>query len=227
MRAVAKRPGRLLPGLLVLVAGCAATPQTLNRSALRASNPRTLIAVRSPTPSFRAITSGDALLAALFTPPLIALAIAAGGVGGSVIARSDALEDPAVVISRRLAEALSRKYALRVLGSVIQAASPGDRAVQYRSADLVLEVRTSHWGFQPTAMGRYGATYDGTLTLIDMRTDTVLVEGVCSFHPVDTSDAPTRDDLLAGKGTVLKQMIQSIAEFCSDDYRTRILGLYQ
>ena len=76
-------------------------------------------------------------------------------------------------------------------------------------------------------MGRYGATYDGTLRLIETRTGNVLAEGFCSFHPAESDDAPTRAQLLAGKGFVLKQMLQSIVDFCSDDYRTRILGPYQ
>jgi hypothetical protein len=62
--------------------------------------------------------------------------------------------------------------------------------------------------------------------LIDARTGRVLAEGICSQHPV-TSDGPTYDQLLANDAVLLKQMLGSIAESCSDDYRKRILGLYQ
>src|SRR5262249_38033840 len=138
--------------------------------------------------------------------------------------------DPAVAISDTLANALAKRFSLRVLpadGSLTQATTPRELAARHRDSDLVLEVRTSDWGFHPTKLGRYGATYDRRVRLLGARTGNVLAEGVCSQHPVPTSDGPTYDQLLANDAALLKQMLGSIAVSCSDDYRKRILGLYQ
>jgi hypothetical protein len=217
--------------VLLAVASCAeAGPQTLNRPALRATNPRTLAVARSPTPRFVAKTYSGAVTEGLFGLGGLAVAESTFRTNGQAITNGGATYDPAVAISERLAEGLAKRFSLRVLpvdGSLTQATTPRELAARYRDADLVLDVRTSNWGFHPTAVEHYGATYDGTLRLIDARTGSVLAEGLCSQHPVPTSDGPTYDELLANDAALLKRMLGSIAESCSDDYRKRILGLYQ
>lgn len=121
--------------------------------------------------------------------------------------------DPASVIRVELARALSKRFSLQIVE-------------QHQIADLTLDVRTSQWGFKPVRMGHYGITYEGTLKLVDTRNKTVIAEGACLSLPVDSDDAPTYDELLANDAMILKASLSSLEEFCTTDYRTRILGLY-
>jgi hypothetical protein len=222
----------LVGGLLVLVAGCAETDPgllVLNRSALRASKPRTLAIARAGAADFTAETSSAGLAGAAFGPLGGALADSASRGRGEDLIRDRRLSDPALGISTALEQALAGRFSLQVVpdSGVVAESSVEGLIAQFRGADLILDVRTSQWGFVPTSMGRYGATYDGTMRLIDTRAGKVIAEGFCAFHPVPIDSAPTSDELLANGAEALKQMLSSITEVCADDYRTRILGLYQ
>lgn len=74
-------------------------------------------------------------------------------------------------------------------------------------------------------MGHYGVTYRGTLRLIDTRTRTLIAEGNCTSLPVDSTDAPDYEELLAHNARLLKAALTTLEQFCTDDYRTRILGV--
>jgi hypothetical protein len=222
----------------LLVGGCAGeSPHTLNRAALRATKPRTLVVLKSPTPQLVAWTPGQGVLIALFGPAGWGLAEATSRASGTSLTKRAELDDPTVAIASRLALALAKRFSLETsykdgvirdgYGAPLEL-TPERLAEAFPGSDLVLDVRTTDWGFHPTSMGdRYGATYDGTVRLVDTRTRAVLAEGICVFHPLDGSDGPTRDQLLAKNADVLKQQLTSITDFCADDYRTRILGLYQ
>jgi hypothetical protein len=62
--------------------------------------------------------------------------------------------------------------------------------------------------------------------LIDTRSRTVIAEGNCAFHPADSDDAPSHDELMAADVTLLKARFRALTQLCADDLRTRILGLY-
>jgi len=72
----------------------------------------------------------------------------------------------------------------------------------------------------------YAVRYYGTLQLIDNRTKTIVADGKCSSFLVDGKGIPTYSELVQDDAALLKEELQAAAEFCIDDYRTRILGLY-
>jgi hypothetical protein len=218
--------------LSLSLAGCTGNLHTLNRSALRASNPRSVAVLPSPTPAF---ATGAGSSAALI--PLVGLVgwLVVAGVSGELEGRSvdsSDLDDPAVAISARLAAALVKRFGLVQVvpdgrGPLVYLDGPASSPVPKPNADLVLEVRTAEWGFRSVARGRYGVSYDGTVRLLDLRTRTVIAEGNCVQHPVADDDGPTFKELAANDAALLRHLLASITEACADDYRTRILGLYQ
>jgi hypothetical protein len=68
--------------------------------------------------------------------------------------------------------------------------------------------------------------YDGSLRLIDTRNQTVIAHGICLYQPDDDPNAPTYDELMANDAAVLRAGLTAMMKYCLDDYRTRILGLY-
>jgi len=60
----------------------------------------------------------------------------------------------------------------------------------------------------------------------DRWTHQIIAEGECTSLPVDAPDAPTFDEMQANQGALLRASLAATAEYCIDDYRKRILGLY-
>jgi hypothetical protein len=212
----------------VLAAMSCASPGPLNRAALRASQPRTILATLPPIPAFRGRTSTIAGA----TAPLALLGMAVGSeleVSEGKKARAKHLYDPADAISAALMKGMVRRFSLNVVDAGKQetlGTSAGELSREYKDVDLVLDVRTSDWGFVPIRMGHYGILYEGTLRLIDTRNQSVIAEGSCTFHPADSEDSPSYDELMAADAALLKARFRALTQFCADDYRTRILGLY-
>ena len=111
---------------LLVLYGCAGTTSdgTLNRAALRASAPRTLVTVeaRSPTFSVATSTSGGIIGVAtvLFGPIAGAVAAAADSAAlnasdGADVAGSRRIEDPARQMTTTLSGRLAQRFSLQVL----------------------------------------------------------------------------------------------------------------
>jgi hypothetical protein len=219
---------RLLTALVVLLCLSCATPGPLNRAALRASHPRTILATLPPIPAFQGRTSQAEIAGAL--TGLVGLIVTdrmAEAEGKKARARQ--ILDPADLITAVLMRGLAKRYALQVLdaGNVeTSGTSAGELSREYASSDLVLDVRTSDWGFTPTRLGHYDIYYEGSVSLIDTRNKTVLAEGTCVSHPIDGEAAPSYEELMARDAALLKAKFRGLVMFCADDYRTRILGLY-
>jgi hypothetical protein len=208
--------GRSL-AVLALLSNCSQGYQPLNRSALRATNPRIVRVKRWRPPKFDAETMNGAFLMG----GLIGAAV------GAVVEGSDrkkltqgGIDEPAVHIREVLGAALARRFSLQIVTTDerVPGLAPG--------ADLLLDVRTTEWGVAPTGRGRYGVKYEGTLRLVDVRTAKTIAEGVCSSRPLDHPDNPSFDDLRANTSERLRDAIREVSEFCAEDYRTRILGLF-
>jgi len=106
-------------------------------------------------------------------------------------------------------EALAKRFSLDV--------------VEKGSPDLVLEIETTYWGVVYTGgqykRGTFVLYYDGSLRLTDKRTNKVLAEGNCVSHPVNGSESYPH-------GEAFSEVIASAVEYCTDDYRHRLLGLF-
>jgi fermentation-respiration switch protein FrsA (DUF1100 family) len=205
----------------LLVAGCSPGFLPLNRPALRMTNPRFIVAAKSSTPRFTVNTATVGLAFGIIGA-LIETSIDQARFHGHMGAR-----DPAIFIRATLVAALAKRFSLEVLdvGPTAKVADDGDGQPDGppKAPDLVLEITTNEWGLASAPTGGAGVAYEGTLRLRDMRTKKVLAEAVCSSRPVTGESV---GELAANNGAGLRDVVRGVAEFCADDYRHRVLGLY-
>lgn len=170
-------------------------------------------------PTFMAQTPGKAMFGLL--------GVAAMASAGKKIAEDDGLEDPAATIGAELSAELSRRYGARPSTAIIPIVDD-DRAVRAAGApraDLILDVRTTGWGFIyfPDDWTHYRVQYGVRLRLIDPKTARTVAEGTCNSLPDERSEAPTYDELLDNGGQRLKKELQAGARFCAAKLTTEVL----
>jgi len=163
--------------------------------------------------------------------PVIALADA-----GDRLIRDNALVDPAPSIARQLSDDLGRAYGVEPATErfAVVDDDPTKFAAASPSADLVLDVWTSTWRFEPYSYksSKYRVTYTAYLRLIDAKVlrpldgkkGQVIAHGTCSRSPEETASAPSHDELLANGAQRLKSELAVAARFCVDEFRAKILA---
>jgi hypothetical protein len=213
--------------VLALLSACATAPSasaevpegTLNRAALRASQPRSITLDKTHIAAFDGSTHS--------------VVIPGGGLLGAAVGETLSedhsamlgeyqLEDPVAAIRTAILARLVRRFGLSV---VSEAEASGEVGAPV-ATDLSLAIDTESWGIIRTRASHYGVKYRGSLRLTDNRTHQVIAEGACASRPVDSDDTPTIDELRANEGALLKTLLAATAEYCIDDYRKRVLGLY-
>jgi hypothetical protein len=205
-------------GAVVCIVGCSSGGfQPLNRAALRATTPRTVVLAVAPSPKFD-VKGGAALNAwgvagALVLPRVDNVKARQAGRAG--------VQDPAQAIGPEILNMLVSRFSLEVLPTYGGVAVTRDG----RGPDLLLQVGTSEWGLEGSEQAGYTVRYEGTLTLIDKRSGQNVAEGICSFHVLKSGDAPTLGELIASDRKLLRAGLESAGGFCVDDYRRRILNI--
>jgi hypothetical protein len=227
----------MVVGLASVLAACTGSHgyRVLDRGALRATRPRSILVTRWRPPGFTAGTAdGVVPLGMVFGVVGLAATAAVAAVvadsAGETVTGGGVVDDPAVFIRSELAAALARRFSLTVAMTDVDPKTPQTVWVQpvshLQGADLLLDVRTHEWGIVPTRWSHYGVKYEGSFTLFDLRTQKPIAQGICSSHPIGAADDATFDEIRANNGQRLRDEVQATAQFCADDYRKRILGLY-
>ncbi len=219
-----RRFGRVIAATS-LVVGCSPGFQPLNRPALRLTNPRSVAAPKFSTPRFIINMAGVGFAFGIIG------AMVEQSIDNSKFPQRTGVRDPATSIRATLVAALAKRFALEPLDvdATAEAADAdanvgaGQPARAPRSPDLVLEIRTSEWGLVRALQGGVGVNYQGTLRLLDARTKKVLAEAVCSVRPAKGGPV---EELAEDHAAGLRAQVEDVAEFCTDDYRHRVLGLY-
>ena len=186
---------RLITVGCLLAGGCGGPQfQPLNRTTLRASQPRSIVAANTPLREFTLAVpaSGRGLINAVRSMQRADHAAAE-------LRRGRPLTDPALTIRERLLEGLAKRFSLQIVNSgtsETSATSPGELAAHYHGVDLILDVRTTDWGIRAVGGGNWGPAYDGEVTLVDGRSGELLARGICSSHPVSLSGGPGLSSLV-------------------------------
>jgi hypothetical protein len=197
-------------------------------AALKPYQGQNLTIVTYKKSDFVAMTQSLALTSGLFG--------AVGGlVGGSIAADNgnklvvdDAIPDPALDISTRLApevQAALQPSGVKSLADVDP--KMVDEAALSKfvgSSGIVFDVQTVNWQFiyYPFS-AHYRVTMAMRARLIDAKTGKRLAQAPCAYFP-DEKDPPTYDEMLADHGVKLKAMLQAATETCFDTMHKALLS---
>ena len=143
-------PRRSWCSLLILaVASCASSPGPLNRAALRATHPRTIVASLRPIPPFHGRTSTAQGATAPFALLGLLVGAALADAEGQHI-RAKHVYDPADAISAALMDRMVRRFSLEVIDAGKVATLSDLRALtadaHKRGMKVLLDIVTNHMG---------------------------------------------------------------------------------
>lgn len=217
--------------LLTFLTSCVSTkitPMTPENSVL-IKNKKVAI-IHSKKPDFAAITYGNMMWAA-FT----------GGIIGSIkmtrdgnkIVNDNAIEDPAIVLSKNLAADFGKKYNVKIIeDSVVKDISYDAEKIakEYRNiADYALDLRTINWsfGYLPMRPDSFRVIYSSKLRLIDTQNSKIIAEGFCARIPEgeQTRNAPSYNQLLFNNAQILKDELVKSASYCTDLLKEKVFAV--
>ena len=210
--------------IVALLAGCASVPEVPIASAPEELRGREITLAVRDKPSFAAMTADKMAAGALFGAIGGATAGSAMESAGNDLVAEYNVDDPAESIVHALGNGLQTRFSTTLApGRARLTRAEAVEAVGV--ADLVLDVRTLLWGFAyfPTSWAKYRVLYVAHARLIDGKKGTVLAEGGCAFPPSQDADAaPGYDELLADGGKRLKQELKTAADFCANEFASKI-----
>jgi len=163
----------------------------------------------------------------------LAVAAAASDAGDRLV-RENHISDPALTIAKELGKSLEQQYGLRSARLVLAAVDDDPTKVGLidPAADVVLDVWTDRWsmaraGDDPGFSVNYGVNLrliDAKIVQpIDGRSGAVIAEGTCASDS-EGLGGPTQDELLADGARRLKADLDDAAQYCIEDFRSRVLS---
>jgi len=215
----------IFPSIFIFVAlftGCASTqPQKLNINAVKATNPTSVIISKREKPPFLATTALNVQFALLGAAAQIS--------SGNKIINENQVEDPAIYIANELAKTLESQLGITQITTSASKTTTNNvktLAEQYKSADILLDVQTTHWQsiYYISDWNNYKVLYAAKLRLIDTKNQKVLAESSCSKNQDDKENSPSYDQLIANNAAVLKATLKSHADACISEFKTNALS---
>ena len=187
--------------------------------------------IHSKKPDFAAITYGNMMWSA-FTGGIIGTIKMISD--GNKIINDNAIEDPAIVISKNLSADFKKKYDVQIIEDAIVKDISYDAekiAKEYRDiADYALDLRTINWHFVylPMRIDSFRVIYSSKLRLIDTKNSQIIAEGFCARIPEgeQTKNAPSYDQMLANKAQILKEELAQSAIYCTDLLKGKVFTSY-
>lgn len=169
---------------------------------------------------FLAQTSGKAMFGAIGAVAMIH--------AGNELIHEDQVPDPAGSIARTLQGDLVRRNGMKSVDTTVSTDTTdvAKLASQYQSADLLLDVYTTYWGFVyfPTNWAHYKVLYTARMRLIDTKSAKVLATGFCSRkQETSPTAAPTYSELLGDHGALLKKELAQAADTCAEEFGQKAL----
>lgn len=190
---------------------------------------------RGLAPDTAAALRGEGLDGVVYPPPPLYAGISLWDVlsgdktHGEKMAQQNGLTDPGADASRALTQAMTAAYAMSPAPSLPDVADDDPSTLEYLSAPgrYVLSVRTLQWGVEryTTRPGRYYVELSLRLRLVDVREHALLAQGSCEVNPDYDGEAPTKGELLADQGALLKKLLQTDVDKCVANLGAFTLGI--
>src|SRR5512139_1274657 len=105
-------------------------------------------------------------------------------IAGDELVAQNKIDDPAKYIGQQLSQDLAAQYGTTVASNPVKLADDDVEAIakNHPTADLVMDVRTTLWGFMyyTADTDRHRVNYAAHLRLIDVKGGRIIAEGSCS-----------------------------------------------
>lgn len=148
---------------------------------------------------------------------------------GEKMAEQNDVTDPAVEATKALTQAMTADYAMSPAPGLPDIPDDDPAKLEYlpSPARYILSVRTLRWGVERYTKrpGRYYVELSLRLRLVDAQEHVLLAQGGCEVSPDYDGEAPTKGELLADQGALLKKLLQTDVDKCVGDLAARTLGL--
>lgn len=206
-----------------LLGGCVTVQnKPLDENASRGLAQKSVEPTLYPMPSFSAMTAGKAAFGAFGAGAMIH--------AGNEIVHDDGIADPAVQISNNLVDQLQKSRQMRVVenrGAKATSDKVPALVGSYPNVDYLLDVKTLNWSFvyYPTDWSHYRVLYAARLRLINEANGSVVAETMCKAQPNSDKDPPTKDQLLADHGALLKQLLSKATDDCTNVLAKQVLRI--
>lgn len=207
---------------VVTISGCASyRSQVLDSKTEDSFRNQSVAVTARMKPAFAAFTAGSAVWGVFGSAAMI--------IAGNALVEENGISDPAEAIAKGLAKALETTHGARLIDTPVPVSSdePAHIVDAVRgAASFVVDVQTTDWGFIyfPTDWTHYRIIYTAKARLIDVAGKSVVAEGYCMQDPKYSKDAPTYDELLANKASLLKGKLALVADECVSRIREQMLA---
>ncbi len=204
-----------------MMAGCVSVPkQAVSEKAAGNWHGKSVVLSDRPRAGFVAMTAGKGAFALI--------GAAAAIESGKTIVEENGIEDPAPVVAHELLKLAQARYGVVAasLGPVkVDTTDVKQLAKAAGGADLLLDVQSlgAQFSYFPTQWGHYWVGSGLVLRVIDVHTGEVLGGGSCHRDSRKEDNPPTKDDLLANKAELLKEILATQRDSCRDELAQKFL----
>jgi len=148
--------------------------------------------------------------------------------GKNVVAEND-IEDPAPQVSRSLLLAAQKQYGAVPASSPVQIDTTDvpKLAQAAAGADVLFDVQEVAVAYQymPLKYGQYMVRSSFKFRVVDIHAGTLIAEGFCAQSTQDEPEHPSVDELLAEKAALLKRVLNTQRDQCTNQFATQVLNL--
>ena len=182
---------------------------------------KSIILIQRESPSFVAMTSGKGMFAVA--------GVGAAAVAGNKLVEETGIVDPAMIISRKLAQGLAEEYGVTLSGETDVV--PTDRADSLgavaNDTDYALDVATNGWSYMYDGfnMGDYFVGYSSKLRLIDVKSGEVISSGMCAYNAKEAGKtAVSHETLLSDDAAYIKQELEDATQLCVQEFASNLFS---
>lgn len=211
--------------LAAVVSGCQTAKVALNDNVTRLEG-KSVVAVKRPDAPFYQKTMGSSM-AIVGIGGIIGASVGAAleASGGSEMKEAASLVDPANGLADALTAALVAKYGMQRVDP-----RPPTRTTrldilmkEHKGADFMVDVRTVNWSVAPTSFQQYSLVYVAEFKLLEAGSKKPVAQALCQSGHGNTAKPPTREELLANEGALLREYTASAANRCLAEWSEQLL----
>jgi hypothetical protein len=181
-----------------------------------------LAVTRHKKADFTAMTAGKATFALLGAGAMI--------VAGNKIVEENEIADPVDILERELAPALAKHFGMTLKagsGLLVNGSKPKEIIAVHSDADFILDLQSNGWMFAyyPTDWNTYWIGLAVQASLFDAKSGKQLSKMNCYSDTNKHPKSPLKDDMLANKAQLLKDVTASLGWKCLHRVAKQEFGL--